>query len=149
MTLTLLTKAPLLLLVAALLGAVACRDDGVALDAGMDLPRDGYVDDASDGPPLPSCAAVPDCSSCCTGEFESGALDFTAALQTCACQPQVCASACANTLCGSGLIIDAPCRACLDGARAQGGACHQADVDCMSTQGACGIFEDCLNHCPR
>ncbi|MCU1281652.1 MAG: hypothetical protein JWM53_5198 [bacterium] len=139
----------LFVLVAVLAGA-GCRDEVVPLDGSADLPHDGYVFGGSDdGSTLPACIGQTDCSACCTGRHESGALDFMAALQACACQPQVCKDACLNTLCGSGLILDAACRTCLDGARAAGGACYQAALDCTSTQGACGLFEDCIDSCPR
>ncbi len=136
-------------LVAALLLAAACREDVATYDLTVPLPKDGFADDAGDGGAAPLCSSSANCLTCCTAEFESGALDFTAAMQPCACQPQVCQSACAATLCGTSLVLDAACRACLDGARAPGGACHQADSDCVATQGACGAFEGCLDRCPR
>jgi hypothetical protein len=144
-----LISDPRILLLAALV-CIGCRQDVGDLDAGANLPHDGFVSDgAEDGPPLTYCPGIAACIACCTGENESGALDFTSFLQSCACQPAVCASACAKTLCGSALIIDAPCRTCLDGARAVGGACHQDDADCQSDVGPCGAFEDCMDSCPR
>lgn len=140
-----------ILLATALLCAAACREPLVlSLDASAGAPLDGGDAGAGDdGPPPPRCSAEPDCPSCCSDEFESGALDFQSALQACACQPSTCRAACAGTLCGTGLALDAACRACLDGVRAPGGACHDADVECVETDGACGAFESCLDRCPR
>jgi hypothetical protein len=128
------------LVLAAALGLGACHDRtaAVALDGSADLHQ-----------PRPMCARAADCLACCTRNFESGALDYDTNLMSCACTASSCLGACTQTVCGTSIGVDESCRACLDGARADGGVCQAAASDCLVNAGPCASFADCVAGCPR
>jgi hypothetical protein len=132
------------LLLATLVVVAACREPLPPPTA----PVDGGADLAMPALPPVDCRTAADCLACCTGELQSGALDFTAAVQSCACQAASCQSACKQTICGAALGVDAPCRACLDGTLVDGGACQTPVRECVATSGGCGAWQTCVERCP-
>jgi hypothetical protein len=128
-----LTRALVLLALVA-----ACRSGGVAPLPGPDM-----------APPPPPCSSQKDCLGCCTGRFPSGALDYDSAIMSCACTGPTCATACASTVCGQGVGIDAPCRDCIAGTTVDGGACMSTLGDCLVNAGPCANYVACVASCPR
>jgi hypothetical protein len=136
------------LLVAALVAgtlplAAGCRDDD-------DSASDAGGDDLS-VPAQVDCSTVSDCLACCSAENASGALDFDSSLQSCVCAGSPCEAACAQTVCGSGVGIDAACRACLlatAGNDGGSGVCGRAVAGCVADVGPCADWKSCVDRCP-
>ncbi len=125
----------------------ACTRPPLPPPPGQDGGLDGGTFDLQAVAP-PDCTKAPDCYVCCGGVYQSGALDFDSNTESCACDNgSPCANACNTTVCGDGVGANGPCLACIDGLSVDGGACQTQVTGCITDDGACGAWKDCVESC--
>ena len=114
--------------------------------------RDAEPIDSAPPPPQNNDAlcinGLPDqCNGCCSDNHASGYFTYVESLLGCLCQPSVCASSCATTLCNANPQgPDSVCDACFS---------NRGQTDCAApVQAACAADQDCVsmvtcwNSCP-
>lgn len=119
------------------------KDSGITKkDSGTEEEEDETKKDAGDEVEQTTCAdetTAASCGQCCQTEHEKGSTTYLTALLECACQADVCATACKTTYCAATpKNADAACEECIDG-EAFGTACEapiqtacEADADCVA-----------------